>query len=52
MPGVEVGENSIIGAYSYVTQSIPANVVAYGVPAKVARNLTNDEINKLLEYLD
>lgn len=52
MPGVEVGENSIIGAYSYVTQSIPANVVAYGVPAKVARNLNEDEIKKLLEGLD
>lgn len=37
MPGVTVGENSIIGAYSFVTRNIPDNVVAYGVPAKSIR---------------
>ena len=35
MPGVTIGENSIIGAYSFVTCDIPANVIAWGVPAKV-----------------
>ncbi|MEK7124529.1 MAG: acyltransferase [Patescibacteria group bacterium] len=35
MPGVTIGENSIIGAFSFVNKSIPANVVAYGIPAKV-----------------
>jgi acetyltransferase-like isoleucine patch superfamily enzyme len=39
MPGVIVGENSIIGACSFVNQDIPANCVAYGVPAKVKRTL-------------
>ena len=39
MPGVTIGENSIIGAFSFVTEDIPANVVAYGVPAKVIRDL-------------
>jgi len=37
MPGVTIGENSVIGAFSFVTKNIPDNVVAYGVPAKVAR---------------
>jgi len=37
MPGVTIGENSIIGAFSFVKKNIPDNVVAYGVPAKVAR---------------
>lgn len=37
---VTIGENSIIGAGSIVTQSIPANVIAAGVPAKVVRSLT------------
>jgi acetyltransferase-like isoleucine patch superfamily enzyme len=37
MPGVTVGANSIVGAHSFVNQSIPDNVVAIGVPAKVVR---------------
>ena len=39
MPGVTVGENSVIGAFSFVTEDIPDNVVAYGVPAKVMKKL-------------
>ena len=39
MPGVTIGENSVIGAFSFVTDDIPDNVVAFGVPAKVIRNL-------------
>lgn len=39
MPGVTVGENSVIGAFSFVTHDIPDNVVAFGVPAKIARKL-------------
>lgn len=35
MPGVTIGENSVIGAFSFVNQNIPDNVRAYGVPAKV-----------------
>lgn len=33
MPGVEIGENSIVGAGSIVTKSIPANSVYAGNPA-------------------
>jgi len=43
LPGVSIGENSIIGAHSLVNKDIPDNVVAFGVPAKVMRKLTNDE---------
>lgn len=39
MPGVTVGENSIIGAHSFVNEDIPDNVVAFGVPAKIIRRL-------------
>jgi len=35
MPGVTIGENSIIGAFSFVNKDIPANVIAYGVPVRV-----------------
>lgn len=33
-PGVTIGKNSFIGAGSVVMQDIPANSLAYGVPAK------------------
>lgn len=39
MPGVTVGENSVVGAFSFVTKNIPDNVVAFGIPAKVIRKL-------------
>ena len=42
LPGVTVGKNSIVGAYSLVNKDIPDNVLAFGVPAKVMRNLNDD----------
>lgn len=39
LKGVTIGENSLIGAGSIVTQDIPANVVAAGIPCKVIRQL-------------
>lgn len=40
MPGVTVGENSIIGAFSFVNKDVPDNVVAFGIPAKVTKKIT------------
>jgi acetyltransferase-like isoleucine patch superfamily enzyme len=42
MPGVTVGENSIIGAYSFVNKDIPANVIAMGVPVKVIKKIIKE----------
>jgi acetyltransferase-like isoleucine patch superfamily enzyme len=39
MPGVTVGENSVVGACSFVNKDIPPNSVAFGVPANVVRYL-------------
>jgi acetyltransferase-like isoleucine patch superfamily enzyme len=39
LPGVTIGENSVVGAGSVVTSSIPARVVAAGNPAKIIRHL-------------
>ena len=36
---VEIGENTIIGAGSNVTRNIPSNVIAYGNPCKIIKNL-------------
>lgn len=43
MPGVTIGENSVIGAGSVVTKDIPANVVAYGNPCRVAREINEHD---------
>jgi UDP-2-acetamido-3-amino-2,3-dideoxy-glucuronate N-acetyltransferase len=34
-PGVEIGENALIGTGSVVTKNIPDNAIAVGTPAKV-----------------
>lgn len=39
MPGVIVGENSIIGAFSFVNKSIPDSVVAFGIPVKIIKKI-------------
>ncbi len=39
LPGITIGDNSVIGAGSVVTKDIPANVVAYGNPCKVVREI-------------
>jgi acetyltransferase-like isoleucine patch superfamily enzyme len=37
MPGVTIGENSTVGAHSFVVTDIPSNVIAFGCPAKIIR---------------
>ena len=37
LPGVEVGEEAVVGAGSVVTRAVPPMQVAYGVPARVVR---------------
>ncbi|NKQ38812.1 MAG: acyltransferase [Methanosarcinales archaeon] len=49
MPNVEIGENSIIGAHSFINKNIPPNTMSYGTPIKIIRKLTDKEMNKPLE---
>jgi acetyltransferase-like isoleucine patch superfamily enzyme len=44
MPGITIGENSVIGAFSFVNRNIPKNTLAFGVPAREVRKLTRKEI--------
>jgi acetyltransferase-like isoleucine patch superfamily enzyme len=37
MPGVTIGSNAVVGAFSFVNQDIPDDTCAYGVPARVVR---------------
>ena len=40
LPGVTIGDNSVIGAGAVVTRDIPANVVAFGVPCRVVHPIS------------
>ena len=40
MPGVNIGDGSVIGAGSVVTKDIPAGVIAVGNPCRVLRSIT------------
>jgi len=39
LPGVTIGENSVVAAGSVVTKDVPMNTVVAGVPAKVIKEL-------------
>lgn len=43
MPGVTIGDNTVIGAGSVVTNDIPANSVAYGTPCRVIRKISEHD---------
>jgi acetyltransferase-like isoleucine patch superfamily enzyme len=42
MPGVTIGENAIIGAFSFVNRNVPDNVVAASVPVKVIKKIEGE----------
>lgn len=46
LPGVTIGENSVIGAGSVVNRTIPANCIAVGNPCKIIRYFPADEIEQ------
>ncbi|ADL41898.1 transferase hexapeptide repeat containing protein [Caldicellulosiruptor obsidiansis OB47] len=58
MNGSKIGDNSLIGAGSLITQNmvIPPNTLVFGRPAKVIRELTSEEIEKIAisakEYIE
>ena len=39
MPNINVGKNSIVGSGSLVTKDVPDNVLVYGNPAKIIREI-------------
>lgn len=41
LPGVTIGENTVVGAGSVVTKDLPANVIAVGNPCRVLREITD-----------
>jgi acetyltransferase-like isoleucine patch superfamily enzyme len=43
-PGVEIGEEAFVGAGAVVTKDVPPRVVVVGNPARVLRNVPEDEL--------
>ena len=43
VPGITIGDNTVIGAGSVVTKDIPADVVAVGNPCRVLRPISEHD---------
>ena len=43
LPGITIGDNTVIGAGSVVTKDVPANVIAVGNPCKVIREINDHD---------
>ena len=41
LPGVTIGEGSVVAAGSVVSKDVPSNVLVAGVPAKIVREINN-----------
>ncbi|MCR5599104.1 MAG: sugar O-acetyltransferase [Lachnospiraceae bacterium] len=43
LPGVNIGNDVVIGAGSVVTKDLPDNVIAAGNPCRIVRDITDDD---------
>lgn len=46
LPGINIGDDVVIGAGSIVTKDIPSRVIVVGNPCKVIRKITEDDKKK------
>ncbi len=46
LPGVTIGDNSIVAAGAVVTKDVPPNVIVAGVPARIMKSIESDDKNK------
>ena len=52
LEGVKIGAGSIVGAGAVVTKDVPAGVVVAGVPAKVMRELSEQEQQEAIAHAE
>ena len=45
LPGVTIGENTVVGAGSIVTKSLPSRVVAAGNPARIIKKIGKPDLD-------
>lgn len=50
LDGVRVGAGSIIGAGAVVTKDVPERSLVVGIPAKVLRELVDEEVKDLIDH--
>ena len=43
LPGITIGDNSIVGAGSVVKKDVPANAIVAGNPARLIRMITEED---------
>ena len=43
LPGVTIGDGAIIAAGAVVTKDVPANMIVAGIPAKVIREVKEED---------
>ena len=51
LPGVTIGDDTVIGSGSVVTKDIPSGVIAAGNPCRVIREITEEDRNKYKSIL-
>ncbi len=50
LPGVTIGNSSVVAAGAVVASDVPANVLVGGVPARVIRELALDEPRQVINF--
>lgn len=50
LPGVTIGEEAMVGGGSVVTRDIPPRKVAFGIPARVVRDVPEEQLLENQEY--
>jgi UDP-2-acetamido-3-amino-2,3-dideoxy-glucuronate N-acetyltransferase len=46
LPGIEIGEEAFVGAGAVVTKDVPPRKLVVGSPAKVLRDVADDELRE------
>lgn len=46
LPSIQIGKYALVGAGSVITKDVPDRAVAFGNPARVERELTEDEVRE------